>query len=83
MTLKIKKIWNKPATIKNDHKHKKNQEYSKVSIDFLNEAEWRVEKTLPSKTNHYSDHLENTGWSYINSGEKASKHYRRDLDALS
>ena len=57
--------------------------FSKDYVDFLNEAGWRLEKKLPSNTNHYSDLLEDTEWKSNNSDLSCSKHYRRDLDALS
>ena len=57
--------------------------FSKDYVDFLSEAGWRLEKKLPSNRNNYSDLLEDTEWksNYNNFG--SSKHYRRDLDALS
>ena len=57
--------------------------FSKSYVDFLNEAGWRLEKKLPSNRNNYSDLLEDTDWKSNNSHFKSSKHYRRDLDALS
>ena len=57
--------------------------FSKDYVDFLNEAGWRLEKKLPSNRNHYSDLLEDTDWKYNNSSFRDSKHFRRDLDALS
>tara|TARA_Y100001968_G_scaffold19757_1_gene15527 strand:- start:2348 stop:2587 length:240 start_codon:yes stop_codon:yes gene_type:complete len=57
--------------------------FSKDYVDFLNDAGWRLEKKFPSNSNNYSDLLEDTEWksNYIDLG--TSKHYRRDLDALS
>ena len=57
--------------------------FTKDYVDFLNEAGWKLEKKLPSNSNHYSDLLEDTEWNpnYNNLG--SPKHYRRDLDALS
>ena len=57
--------------------------FSKDYVDFLNEAGWRLEKKLPSNSNNYSDLLEDTDWKYNDIDLKSSKHYRRDLDALS
>ena len=57
--------------------------FSKDYVDFLNEAGWRLEKKLPSNSNNYSDLLEDTDWKTNNVDFQCSKHYRRDLDALS
>ena len=57
--------------------------FSKDYVDFLSEAGWRLEKKLPSNTNIYSDLLEDTDWKSNENDLKCSKHYRRDLDALS
>tara|TARA_Y100001968_G_C19346632_1_gene712394 strand:+ start:433 stop:684 length:252 start_codon:yes stop_codon:yes gene_type:complete len=57
--------------------------FSKDYVDFLNEAGWRLEKKLPSNTNNYSDLLEDTDWKSNDIDFRTSKHYRRDLDALS
>ena len=57
--------------------------FSKDYVDFLNEAGWRLEKKLPSNSNNYSDLLEDTDWKSNDMDLKFSKHYRRDLDALS
>ena len=57
--------------------------FSKDYVDFLNEAGWRLEKKLPSNSNHYSDLLEDTDWKYNNTDLKCSILYRRDLDGLS
>ena len=63
---------------------KKNGEvFSKDYVDFLSEAGWRLEKKLPSNNNKYSDLLEDTDWKSNEIDFKSSKHYRRDLDALS
>ena len=59
------------------------QAFSKDYVDFLNEAGWILERKLPSNINNYSDLLEDTDWKYSNSNLRTSKHYRRDLDALS
>ena len=57
--------------------------FSKDYVDFLNEAGWRLEKKLPSNTNQYSDLLEDTDWKTSDTKLNCSRHYRRDLDALS
>ena len=57
--------------------------FSKDYVDFLNEAGWRLEKKLPSNSNNYSDLLEDTDWKSNDIDFRCSKHYRRDLDALS
>ena len=58
-------------------------QFSKDYVDFLNEAGWRLEKKLPSNSNNYSDLLEDTDWNSKDIDSRCSKHYRRDLDALS
>ena len=63
---------------------KKNERvFTKDFEDFLSEAGWRLEKKLPSNNNKYSDHLEDTDWKSNDIDFKRSKHYRRNLDALS
>ncbi len=57
--------------------------FSKDYVDFLNEAGWRLEKKLPSNSHNYSDLLEDTDWKSNDLNFRSSKHYRRDLDALS
>ena len=57
--------------------------FSKDYVDYLSEAGWRLEKKLPSNSNNYSDLLEDTDWKSNEIDLKLSKHYRRDLDALS
>tara|TARA_Y100001968_G_scaffold323298_1_gene360752 strand:+ start:394 stop:645 length:252 start_codon:yes stop_codon:yes gene_type:complete len=57
--------------------------YSKDYVDFLSEAGWRLEKKLPSNSYKYSDLLEDTDWKSNHIDFRSSKHYRRDLDALS
>ena len=57
--------------------------FSKDYVDFLNDAGWRLEKKLPSNTLCYSDLLEDTDWKSNDTDFTSSKHYRRDLDALS
>ena len=65
--------------------HSKNKEriFSKDYVDFLSDAGWRLEKKLPSNSNNYSDLLEDTDWKSNEIDFRCSKHYRRDLDALS
>ena len=57
--------------------------FSKDYVDFLSEAGWRLEKKLPSNSTKYSDLLEDTDWKSNYIDIRSSKHYRRDLDALS
>ena len=57
--------------------------FSKDYVDFLSDAGWRLEKKLPSNSNNYSDLLEDTDWKSNDINFRCSKHYRRDLDALS
>ncbi len=57
--------------------------FSKDYVDFLSDAGWRLEKKLPSNSNNYSDLLEDTEWKTNEIDLRSSKHYRRDLDALS
>ena len=57
--------------------------FSKDYVDFLSDAGWRLEKKLPSNSNKYSDLLEDTDWKSNDIDIRSSKHYRRDLDALS
>tara|TARA_Y100001968_G_scaffold61608_1_gene52366 strand:- start:5 stop:256 length:252 start_codon:yes stop_codon:yes gene_type:complete len=57
--------------------------FSKDYVDYLSEAGWRLEKKLPSNSNNYSDLLEDTEWKSNEIDIRGSKHYRRDLDALS
>ena len=57
--------------------------FSKDYVDFLSEAGWKLEKKLPSNSHNYSDLLEDTDWKANNIDFRCTKHYRRDLDALS
>tara|TARA_Y100001968_G_scaffold222834_1_gene205598 strand:- start:520 stop:771 length:252 start_codon:yes stop_codon:yes gene_type:complete len=57
--------------------------FSKDYVTFLSEAGWRLEKKFPSNCNNYSDLLEDTDWKSNDCDNRCSKHYRRDLDALS
>ena len=83
MKLKTKKSL--PAKLGITTKQSKTNEssFSEDYVDFLNEAGWRLEKILPSNSNNYSDLLEDTDWKSNDIDIKFSKHYRRDLDALS
>ena len=83
MPLQIKKdlIANKSKTI--DPSEVNENIFSKDYVDFLSEAGWRLEKKLPSNTSNYSDLLEDTDWKSNEIDLRCSKHYRRDLDALS
>ena len=60
-----------------------NREFSKGYVDYLDEAGWILERKLPSSNNQYSDLLEDTDWKSVNSILKCTRHYRRDLDAIS
>ena len=57
--------------------------FSKDYVEFLSEAGWRLEKKLPSNSTNYSDLLEDTDWKSNDIDYRCSRHYRRDLDALS
>ena len=57
--------------------------FSKDFVEYLSEAGWRLEKKLPLNNNNYSDLLEDIDWKSNYIDLKFSKHYRRDLDALS
>ena len=72
----------KSETVKSQSKIRESV-FSKDYVDFLSDAGWRLEKKLPSNSNNYSDLLEDTDWKSNNIDLKCSKHYRRDLDALS
>ena len=61
----------------------KDRVFSKDYVDYLNEAGWKLEKKFPSNSNYYSDLLEDTEWKSNYKNLKPTKHYRRDLDALS
>ncbi len=66
-----------------DHSQINDRKFSKDYVDFLNEAGWRLEKKFPSNSNNYSDLLEDTDWKSKDIDFSCTKHYRRDLDALS
>ena len=74
-------LFSKLGTAKN-HSNKNESIFSKDYVDFLSEAGWRLERKLPSNSNNYSDLLEDTDWE-SNEIFRCSRHYRRDLDALS
>ena len=57
--------------------------FTKDYVVFLSDAGWRLEKKLPSNSTKYSDLLEDTDWKSNDIDIRSSKHYRRDLDALS
>ncbi len=83
MSLQLKKevIADQSSTI--DPSKVNDDIFSKDYVDFLSEAGWRLERKLPSNRNYYSDLLEDTDWKYSEIDLGCSKHYRRDLDALS
>tara|TARA_B100000965_G_scaffold399441_1_gene419418 strand:+ start:6152 stop:6403 length:252 start_codon:yes stop_codon:yes gene_type:complete len=83
MTLQIKSDLKNTETSTDNHSQFNEQVFSKDYVDFLNEAGWRLEKKLPSNCNYYSDLLEDTDWKSNNIGLKSTRHFRRDLDALS
>ena len=83
MPLKIKEeLLSKSGTPNEVPKINENT-FSKDYVDFLSDAGWRLEKKLPSNSNNYSDLLEDTDWKSNEINLQCSKHYRRDLDALS
>ncbi len=77
-----KELLAKTETIKEDSMINESI-FSQDYVDFLSEAGWRLERKLPSNTNNYSDLLEDTDWKSNEINFRCSKHYRRDLDALS
>tara|TARA_B100000579_G_C22194768_1_gene560180 strand:+ start:98 stop:349 length:252 start_codon:yes stop_codon:yes gene_type:complete len=83
MSLQIEEGLTTKTGIAIEHSKIKESIFSKDYVDFLNEAGWRLEKKFPSNSNNYSDLLEDTEWRYNNSNFSRTKHYRRDLDALS
>ena len=83
MSLKLKKEHCKNAQITNVSSVDKDGVFSRDYIEFLNESGWRLEKKLPSNRNNYSVLLEDTEWETNNQVINSSKHFRRDLDALS
>ncbi len=83
MPLQTKKGLLKKSSQAADHSNVDERIFSKDYIDFLNDAGWRLEKKLPSNTNNYSDLLEDTDWKSNHVDLRCTRHYRRDLDALS
>ena len=59
------------------------REYSENYADYLNKAGWQLKRKHRSHKYYYSDLLEDTDWKSSYSDLISSKHYRRDLDALS
>ena len=83
MSLQIEEGLTTKTGIAIEHSKIKESIFSKDYVDFLNEAGWRLEKKLPSNSNNYSDLLEDTDWKSTEVDFRCSRHYRRDLDALS
>ena len=83
MPLRTKEELSDKIGINNEASKLNESIFSKDYVDFLNEAGWRLEKKLPSNRNNYSDLLEDTDWESNGIDFQCSKHYRRDLDALS
>ena len=83
MPLKIKKELTVGKGATADPSNINENIFSKDYVDFLNEAGWRLERKLPSNNSNYSDLLEDTDWKSNEVDLRCSKHYRRDLDALS
>tara|TARA_B100000579_G_scaffold189507_1_gene154742 strand:+ start:307 stop:558 length:252 start_codon:yes stop_codon:yes gene_type:complete len=83
MPLQIKTGLNQTELNTKDYSQYNPQIFSKDYVEFLNEAGWRLERKLPSNRNQYSDLLEDTDWKSNISDLNLTKHYRRDLDALS
>ena len=83
MTIQTKDDLLAESRTTNDHSEINESAFSKDYVAFLSEAGWRLEKKLPSNSNNYSDLLEDTDWKTNDINFPCSKHYRRDLDALS
>ena len=83
MPLQNKTDLNQTELNTKDYSEFNTQIFSKDYAEFLNEAGWRLERKLPSNRNQYSDLLEDTDWKSNISDLNLTKHYRRDLDALS
>ena len=83
MPLQTKKELLARSSSTKEHSKINERIFSKDYVDFLSDAGWRLEKKFPSNSNNYSDLLEDTDWKSNNKDFKCSKHYRRDLDALS
>ena len=56
---------------------------SKDYVYLLSDTGCKSENKLPSNSNNYSELLEDTDWKSHDINFICSKHYRRDLDALS
>ena len=83
MQLKTKKEFLAKSRTNKEHSKINDRIFTKDYVEFLSEAGWRLEKKLPSNSNNYSDLLEDTDWKSHDIHFSCSKHYRRDLDALS
>ena len=83
MQLQTKEEFLARSKTTNEHSKINASIFSKDYVDFLSEAGWRLEKKFPSNSNNYSDLLEDTDWKSNYIDFRCSKHYRRDLDALS
>ncbi len=83
MQLRTKEELSAKVVSSTDSTKIKERIFSKDYVDFLNDAGWKLEKKFPSNSNNYSDLLEDTEWTSDNIDIRSSKHYRRDLDALS
>ena len=83
MPLQMKKKSLAKSVTNKEHSKINESVFSKDYVDFLSEAGWKLEKKFPSNSNNYSDLLEDTDWKSNVIYFRPSKHYRRDLDALS
>ena len=83
MTLQSKKVISAKIDKNIDPSKINRSIFSKDYVEFLSETGWILEKILPSNRYHYSDLLEDTDWKSSDIDLRSSKHYRRDLDALS
>ena len=83
MTLQTKKEFAAKTGTKIESSKINGNIFSKDYADFLIDAGWRLEKKFPSNSYKYSDLLEDTEWKSNDIDFISSKHFRRDLDALS
>ena len=83
MSLQTKEELSSEIGTKIENSKNNESKFSKDYVDFLSDAGWRLEKKLPSNNTNYSDLLEDTDWKSNEIVFRSSKHYRRDLDALS
>tara|TARA_B100000214_G_scaffold337080_1_gene281435 strand:+ start:49 stop:300 length:252 start_codon:yes stop_codon:yes gene_type:complete len=83
MTLEIKEELSVEIRTKQAPSKVNGNIFSKDYVDFLSDAGWKLEKKLPSNRSNYSDLLEDTDWKSNEIDYRCSRHYRRDLDALS